>query len=63
MKQLLAGRAQELIAARDSMKITKSEDNGNIEVRVQWDSNGKALCVAEMKLAPGLTPDDFKQFF
>ena len=63
MKESIAKRANELINNMESMKITKSLDNDNLQCRVQWDENGKIVCVAEQKVVEGLTPDDYKYFF
>jgi hypothetical protein len=45
------------------MEVKDRKDNNNIEVRADFDSEGRIICVAEMKLAKDLTPDDFKNFF
>ena len=63
MKAQLASKAAAFIAERENYKITKSADDGNIECRVNWDEQGRIICIAELKFTPGLTPDDFKYFF
>ena len=45
------------------MKVTKSDEKGNLECRVLWDEAGKIVCVAEHKNVEGLTPDDYNYFF
>ena len=45
------------------MNISKSVDDGNIECRVEFTGEGKVVCIAELKNAVGLHPDDFKAFF
>ena len=45
------------------MEVTRTEEEGNIEVRCNWDESGKVICLAEMKFAAGLTPEHFKYFF
>ena len=52
-----------MITEIETMKITSTIDNGNIECRVHFDEGGKVACIAEMKIAEGLTPADFKGFF
>ena len=63
MKKSIAWKAAELIRTMDTIPVTTTVDDGNIEVRTKWDENGKIICKAEMKFTPGLTPDHFKYFF
>ena len=63
MKLNLRARCAEILAKKDQMEIKSTLEDGNIEVRADWDEESRIICVAEMKVAKGLTPDDFKAFF
>lgn len=63
MKLSLRSRCAEILSTYTKMDIKTTVDNGNIEVRADWDNDNKIICVAEMKLAKDLTPDEFKTFF
>ena len=63
MKIVLRERCAEILSKKDSMEVKSTVEDGNIEVRADWDEDSRIICVAEMKCARDLAPEDFKEFF